>query len=394
MEEELGQEILDNYGLPRPETPMGRDVAPASVEFSTSEVVNGIMNQVYNNTGIRPEDLMSTDSIEVNHEIGDEDYVIDVETAPTYNGLTRQQFEATVEQLAEVSEEEIEQLAPVEEVSPEEENTPFELDAEEQELINLLLEDVQVTIEPIIEPNTEVSIISQTTSRFSGAEWYEQIQKEQVILAGVGGIGSYVGFLLGRLNVDRLTIFDDDTVDVVNMSGQLYSMSNIGAPKVDALASMLTDYANYYKVSAHRRKFIESSHATPVMICGFDNMEARKIFFYSWWRFVLNCPEERRKDCLFIDGRLAAEEYQVLCLRGDDEYSINKYKDEFLFTDEQADATLCSYKQTSFMANQIASTMVNLFVNFVANKCNPLIERYLPFYTEYNAETMFFKTIS
>ena len=44
------------------------------------------------------------------------------------------------------------------------------------------------------------------------------------------------------------------------------------------------------------------------------------------------------------------------------------------------------------MANMIASVMVNLFVNFVANQCNPIIDRDLPFFTTYNAETMFYKT--
>ena len=44
------------------------------------------------------------------------------------------------------------------------------------------------------------------------------------------------------------------------------------------------------------------------------------------------------------------------------------------------------------MANMIASVMVNLFVNFVANQCKPLIERDLPFYTTYSAETMYYKT--
>ena len=156
---------------------------------------------------------------------------------------------------------------------------------------------------------------------------------------------------------------------------------------------MIINYANFYKISAQGRKYDELSPAAPVMICGFDNMVARNIFFNSWLTYVNN-HEKDKHNCLFIDGRLAAEEYQILCLRGDDEYSINKYREEFLFTDAQADATLCSYKQTSFMANQIASNMVNLFVNFVANKCEPIIERYLPFYTEYNAETMFFKTIS
>jgi hypothetical protein len=196
------------------------------------------------------------------------------------------------------------------------------------------------------------------------------------------------------LNIEGLIIFDDDNVDIENISGQLYSMSDISSKKVNALANMIINYADYYKVISNSVKYTESSISGPIMICGFDNMMARRIYFNSWFRYVNMLPIEQRKNCLFIDGRLAAEEYQILCMRGDDDYSITKYREEFLFADSQADVTLCSYKQTTFMANQIASNMVNLFVNFVANKCEPIVDRYLPFYTEYNAETMFFKTIS
>ena len=89
---------------------------------------------------------------------------------------------------------------------------------------------------------------------------------------------------------------------------------------------------------------------------------------------------------------MAAENFQILCIRGDDTYNIERYKNEFLFSDEEADATICSYKQTSFCANMIASYIVNLFVNFVANQCDPLMERDLPFFIEYDASLMYFKT--
>ena len=128
------------------------------------------------------------------------------------------------------------------------------------------------------------------------------------------------------------------------------------------------------------------------MICGFDNMSARKTFFYKWFDHIKGKSEAERANCLYIDGRLAAEEFQVLCIKGDDEFNIRRYEKEFLFSDREADETVCSYKQTTFMANMIASVMVNLFVNFVANQCKPLIERDLPFYTTYSAETMYYKT--
>lgn len=243
-----------------------------------------------------------------------------------------------------------------------------------------------------IPTNSGSLLIDESTSRFSSAIWYEAIQRKTVILAGVGGIGSYVGFLLARMKPAALFIYDPDIVETVNMSGQLYSREDVGNPKVSALSGMISKYCDYNSVFAVPERFDESNGASDIMICGFDNMAARKTFFNKWLDHVRGKSEAERANCLYIDGRLAAEEFQVLCIKGDDEFNINRYEKEFLFSDIEADATVCSYKQTTFMANMIASVMVNLFVNFVANQCEPLIDRDLPFYTTYSAETMYYKT--
>lgn len=264
----------------------------------------------------------------------------------------------------------------------------FELSEEKQAILDQAVEDAHQEIPA----NSATLLVDEATSRFSSAIWYENIQKKTVILAGVGGIGSYVGFLLARMKPASMFIYDDDIVEAVNMSGQLYGQSDLGRPKVSALAKMIRNYAGYSSVFAVSERFTDESEASDIMICGFDNMAARKLFFNKWVSHVQSKPEEERKNCLFIDGRLAAEEFQVLCIKGDDEYNINRYNNEFLFSDAEAEETICSYKQTTFCANMIASCMVNLFVNFCANQCEPLIDRDLPFLTTYNAETIYLKT--
>lgn len=330
----------------------------------------------------------------VDDNIGDEDFVIDTETAPIYQTI-QQVVEHTIEDVIEVDVNEILnnfngdlEDAPIVEESVEVEE-PFSISEEDLGIVEALVNEIQ-----LIPVNSGTILVSETTSRFSSAEWYAQIQRENVLLAGVGGIGSYIVFLLSRLNIQGMLLYDDDRVDTVNLAGQLFSLKDVGKFKTDALTSMVGNYSNFHKVVSMRDKFVAGSPPMKVMICGFDNMLARTNYFHSWKNLVDNLPYEEKAECLFIDGRLAAEEYQILCMRGDDNYSINRYKNEYLFTDAEADVTLCSYKQTTFMANQIASQMVNLFVNFVANKCEPIIDRYLPFYIEYNAETMFFKTTS
>lgn len=275
---------------------------------------------------------------------------------------------------------------PIESLPDSEDSSP--LSEEEEELLAQIVEEAHNEI-PI---NSGSLLINESTSRFSSAIWYEAIQKKTIILAGVGGIGSYVGFLLARMKPASLFVYDPDIVETANMSGQLYSREDVGNYKVSALSVMISKYCDYNSIFAISEEFDESNDASDIMICGFDNMVARKVFFNKWLDHVINKPEAERANCLYIDGRLAAEEFQVLCIRGDDEFNIHRYKREFLFSDTEADATVCSYKQTTFMANMIASVIVNLFVNFVANQCEPLIDRDLPFYTTYSAETMYYKT--
>jgi len=246
----------------------------------------------------------------------------------------------------------------------------------------------------VIPQNSGSILVEETTSRFSGATWYYNIRTKRITLAGLGGIGSYVAFLLARMHPDTIILYDDDYVESANISGQLYETDDVGQLKVSATAEHMRTYSDYYASTANERFTNSTELCTEIAICGFDNMEARRTFYNAWKRQVQEAPADLRKKYLFIDGRLAAESFQILCIRGDDEFSMQRYADKFLFTDAEADKTICSYKQTSFMANMIASVMVNLFVNFCANECDPLVPRDLPFYTEYTAETMFFKVIT
>lgn len=244
--------------------------------------------------------------------------------------------------------------------------------------------------DPRISLNSASLDVKDNTARFSSAIWYEAIKQKVITLAGVGGIGSYVAFLLARMKPTSIFIYDDDKVEAVNMSGQLYGQNDIGQYKVNALANMIANYADYHSVFAVPEKFTDECEASEIMICGFDNMAARKLFFEKWKAFVMQQAPEDRAHCLFIDGRLAAEELQVYCVTGDNDYSMDKYV-EALFTDEEADETVCSYKQTTYMANMIGSIIVNLFTNFVANEMLDFMGRELPFFTSYSGLTMQFK---
>lgn len=244
----------------------------------------------------------------------------------------------------------------------------------------------------VLNVDSNTTITNDETARFSGAPWFGAIQKKVVVLAGIGGIGSYVAFLLARVHPKSIFLYDDDVIERVNMSGQLYSLSDIGSNKALVMSDKMSSYSNYHSTFVHESKFTEDCEPANIMMCGFDNMKARKTYFTSWLNLVMSKSIKDRKHMLFIDGRLAAEDFQVLCIRGDDTYNIEKYKNEYLFDDSQADATVCSYKQTSYVANIIGSVMVNLLINFVTNEELNFNINALPFLTTYDAQSMLFKT--
>lgn len=240
--------------------------------------------------------------------------------------------------------------------------------------------------------NPPYNPIDQSTTRFSTAEWFHFVQSTQIAIVGVGGIGSWLALMIARLNPMAIALMDDDQFDFSNMAGQLFTRNSVGMMKVDAVADMVKAFAGYNKVQACGQRLTEETSVPAILMCGFDNMAARRAAYNAWKRRVSAAPAESKKKFLFLDGRLAAETLQVFCITGDAPYYMDQYEKDWLFSDEEAESTVCSYKQTSYCANLIASIMTNLFVNWCTNQCSPLVDRYLPFMVEYSAEQMYLKS--
>lgn len=245
-----------------------------------------------------------------------------------------------------------------------------------------------MTVDEAISTNeTILNADQETTTRFSSAEWFEKVQKMTVLIAGIGGIGSWLALLVSRMRPKTLLLMDSDRVEKKNLAGQLYSIKDVYSTKVQALSNMIGNYSDYYNVMAIAENFTEESEAYDIMICGFDNMAARKLYFRKWKEHVEK--QEDKSKCLFIDGRLNAEKFQVISIVGDDSYSIERYENEFLFDDSAVEEPLCSLKQTTYCAAMIASYMCNVLVNFACNS----VARPVVFFQEYDASFMGLKQI-
>lgn len=219
-------------------------------------------------------------------------------------------------------------------------------------------------------------------SRFSDAPWFGC--KENIVIGGVGGIGSWVALFLSRIG-HNLYIFDMDMVDNTNMAGQCYAKSHIGKPKVEAVYEVCKEFSSE-KININNKEYEDDSITSNIVIASFDNMKSRKVMFERWCQLVE--ATEDKSNLLFIDGRMTAETGQVYFITPE---RIERYK-ETLFDDSEVKPLPCSFKATTHNGAMIASQIVSGLNNHLANIALKDDLRDVPFSIKYGLEILIYKT--
>lgn len=80
------------------------------------------------------------------------------------------------------------------------------------------------------------------TERLIGTDNLQKLKNANIIVFGLGGVGSYVAEALARCGVGKMTVVDKDTVDVTNINRQLYALqSTVGRNKADVAKERILD---------------------------------------------------------------------------------------------------------------------------------------------------------
>lgn len=73
-------------------------------------------------------------------------------------------------------------------------------------------------------------------------EGLTKLQNANVLIVGMGGVGSFAAEFIARAGVGNMTIVDGDVVDITNINRQLPALhSTIGLPKVKIVGDRLMD---------------------------------------------------------------------------------------------------------------------------------------------------------
>lgn len=96
----------------------------------------------------------------------------------------------------------------------------------------------------------------------------DKLKNANVLIVGMGGVGSFAAEFIVRAGIGNLTIVDGDTVDVTNINRQLPALhSTIGKNKVEVMARRLLDInpeLNLQRVN----EFLEPERMEEVLING------------------------------------------------------------------------------------------------------------------------------
>jgi molybdopterin/thiamine biosynthesis adenylyltransferase len=107
------------------------------------------------------------------------------------------------------------------------------------------------------------------------------IDSARVVLAGAGGLNSWVAAALLRAGFSAITIIDPDTVERTNLTRQLFYREDLGHPKAVSLANNVIPHSvNAARITAIPLRFEEAAERYPlpadILIVGVDNNACRQ----------------------------------------------------------------------------------------------------------------------
>lgn len=115
------------------------------------------------------------------------------------------------------------------------------------------------SLPPLVEPVPELT--ADERARYArhlllgviGEEGQRRLRAASVFVVGAGGLGAPVLLYLAAAGVGRITVVDDDDVDLGNLQRQvIHSVSSVGRPKVESARDRLAELAPGVRVDAIR----------------------------------------------------------------------------------------------------------------------------------------------
>lgn len=105
---------------------------------------------------------------------------------------------------------------------------------------------------PILSDQVKNDLLKGLFSRTLGV-LSKDILTKRVLVVGIGSVGSYISEQLIRSGVGQLTVIDPDLVEYSNLSRTIFTLHDVGKPKVEGLARQLYQINPTIKLQSYQQ---------------------------------------------------------------------------------------------------------------------------------------------
>ena len=101
-------------------------------------------------------------------------------------------------------------------------------------------------------------------------EGLDRLKKANILIVGVGGVGSFAAEFIARAGIGKMTIVDGDVIDITNINRQLPALhSTIGLNKIDVVGKRLLDINPELELTKIN-EFLSPERAFDIVSADFD----------------------------------------------------------------------------------------------------------------------------
>ena len=178
--------------------------------------------------------------------------------------------------------------------------------------------------------------------------------KDDVHVIGVGATGSFVAYMLAKLGIKNIHVYDYDVVEEHNVANQIFGLNDVGKKKIDALKErVLTDTG--IEIITHDEKITDQRFEGYVFIM-VDSMASRKEIY-------TNCIKLKTNVKHAIEPRTGLDMmrvYNISPLNVD----VLKAYEETLYGDDVAEVSACGSTMSIISSSfAVASWCVRQLIN-------------------------------
>ena len=178
-----------------------------------------------------------------------------------------------------------------------------------------------------------------------------RLARTPITVIGAGAVGSFTVLALAKSGAERITVWDDDSIESHNLPNQWYRLADVGRGKVDALRELVLDMTGV-TIDAQACRFT-GTPASEVTLCCVDSMDIR----IDLWKNLAPRPS------LYIDARMGAEVGKVICVG-----PFGSWYDETLYPSAEALRAPCTAKATMYCASGLAAFIVSQVANYASDR--------------------------